>query len=319
MPPATPADIARRSLADHLAALPAAELLARYARSRDAEAFAGLVRQYGPMVLGTCRRVLGASPDADDAFQSVFLALARQAGSFRDSGALASWLHRVALRTAHKARTRRAAVAAPSADMPEPVDPADPLANVAWRDVRRVLDEELDALPEKLRGAVVLCWLEGLTQDEAAARLGYSLNTLKRRLEARRALLRSRLARRGLSPALVVAAVLDPTGLRAVLPDAVALLAVEAGLEVPVSHAVESLAVSVSVSAPARGALRVALGLVVVGTATAGVVALNRNDRGAHEFRVRAEPNTALRDRPRRRDSSVRHRNRARRVPVRAR
>jgi RNA polymerase sigma factor (sigma-70 family) len=275
MPAATPADIARRALADHLAALPAAELLARYVRSRDAEAFAGLVRQFGPLVLGTCRRVLGLSPDADDVFQSVFLALARQAGSFRDSGALPAWLHRVALRTAHRARARRAAVAQPTSDVPEPVDPSDPLANAAWRDVRRVLDEELDALPEKVRGAVVMCWLDGLTQDEAAVRLGFSRNTLKRRLEAGRALLRSRLARRGLAPGLVAAAVLDPTGLRAVLPDAVALLAVEAGLGVPVPPAVETLAVSVSVSAPARGALRVALGLVVVGAATAGVVTLN--------------------------------------------
>src|SRR5262245_33955592 len=104
---ATPAEIARRALNDHFATRPAAELLSRYATHRDPEAFAGLVHQFGPMVLGTCRRVLGPSADADDAFQAVFLALARQADSLRDPGSLPAWLHRVALRIARKTQARR--------------------------------------------------------------------------------------------------------------------------------------------------------------------------------------------------------------------
>jgi len=226
--PATPVTIARRALADHLAARPAAELLARYARERDPDAFAGLVQQFGPLVLGVCRRVLGPSGDADDAFQAVFLALARRANAFRDAQALPAWLHRVALRTARKVRTRRAAPRPPGTR--EPTDPCDPFASVAWKDVRRVLDEELDALPEKVRGAVVLCWLDGLTQDEAAARLGTSLNTLKRRLETGRTLLRSRLARRGLAPVLIATAALAPDGLRADVPGALATATADAAL-----------------------------------------------------------------------------------------
>ncbi len=271
---ATPTEIASRALADHLAALPAAELLTRYARRRDPEAFAGLVRQFGPMVLGVCRRVLDSSTDAEDAFQAVFLALARQATSFRDATALPAWLHRVALRTARKALARRDN----TAPLPDAVpDPSDPLANVAWKDVRRVLDEELDALPTQLRGPVVLCWLDGLTQDEAAGRLGFSLNTLKRRLDAGRELLRARLTRRGLAPVLVASAVLDPTGLRAVLPDSLALLAVEhawQGAAVP--SGVEALAVFVAATASGRNYLKAGLALVLVaGVVTAGVVALS--------------------------------------------
>ncbi len=277
---ATPTEIARRALADHLAALPSAELLARYAKKNDPEAFAGLVQQFGPLVLGVCRRVLGSAADADDAFQAVFLALARQAGSFRDARALPAWLHRVALRVARKAPARRAAeslrgLTPPGS--PEPVDPNDPFAGVAWKDLRRVLDEELDALPEKFRGPVVLCWLDGLTQDEAAGRLGTSLNTLKRRLDAGRELLRARLTRRGLAPVLAAAAILNPTGLRAVLPDALAVLAVEHALPgATIPTGVQALAALVAATTSARSYLKVGLAFVLVaGVVSAGVVALS--------------------------------------------
>ena len=81
-----------------------ADLLARYARVRDAEAFAELVRRYGGLVLGTCRRHCRDHADADDATQECFLELARQAG--RIHGALPLWLHTVARRTAARLAQR---------------------------------------------------------------------------------------------------------------------------------------------------------------------------------------------------------------------
>ncbi|AWM36334.1 ECF RNA polymerase sigma factor SigE [Gemmata obscuriglobus] len=231
--PATPAEIARRALAGRIA--PPAELLARYAAGRDPDAFAALVRQFGPLVLGTCRRVLGQSPDADDAFQTVFLALARRAGSFRDPATLPAWLHRVALRTARQVRPRHRPAPHGTA---EPVAPTDPFATVVWRDVRRILDEELDALPDKLRGPVLLCWLDGLTRDEAASVLGVPLGTLKRRLSEGRELLRERLTRRGLAPALAACAVLAPDGLRADVPRPLAEAVADAARRVPMRSAV---------------------------------------------------------------------------------
>src|SRR5262249_35422336 len=78
-----------------------------------------------------------------------------------------------------------------------PVTGEDP----TWSEVRQVLHEELAQLSERLRVPLVLCYLQGKTQDEAAALLRMSKGTLKRRLECGRALLRQRLIRRGVGSA----------------------------------------------------------------------------------------------------------------------
>jgi hypothetical protein len=70
------------------------------------DAFAALVSRHGPMVLKICRQILGDRQLAEDAFQAVFLVLARRAGSLYDPDRLANWLYGVTLRTARKARDR---------------------------------------------------------------------------------------------------------------------------------------------------------------------------------------------------------------------
>jgi RNA polymerase sigma-70 factor (ECF subfamily) len=177
------------------------ELLTRFAGRHDEGAFAALVARHGPMVLGVCRRVLADRHAAEDAFQATFLVLARRAGSVRRPERLGSWLHGVALRAASRARVeaakRRAREACASA-RPSP----DPLAEITARELVGVFDRELCRLPDACRVAFVACHLEDRTRDEAAAELGWSVATLRRRLERGRALLRARLARRGLAPAL---------------------------------------------------------------------------------------------------------------------
>src|SRR5262249_58481715 len=76
---------------------------------------------------------------------------------------------------------------------------ADATEELARRDLRRVLDDELSRLPEKYRTAVVLCYLEGQTQEEAARQIGCPRATLATRLARACARLRGPLARRGLA------------------------------------------------------------------------------------------------------------------------
>ena len=154
-----------REVSNSLAGASDGELLSRYVAQKDAEAFAELLRRHGPLVLTTCRRVLGLGPDADDAFQGVFLTLIRSARSIRRPTALAAWLHRSAMRAAIRLQGRRRVT---HSLPPSIVDASDPFADVAWRDLRRVLDEELDRLPETYRLPLVLCLLDGCTRDEAA-------------------------------------------------------------------------------------------------------------------------------------------------------
>ncbi|HEY7159416.1 MAG TPA: sigma-70 family RNA polymerase sigma factor, partial [Gemmataceae bacterium] len=177
-----------------------AALLERYLRHRDEEAFTALVHRHGTMVLGVCRRLLGHAQDAEDAFQAIFLVLARKAAVIRPRSSVAAWLYGVARRIAlkaHAANVRRAShcqpLVAPAAD-----PHADPLAELSARELLLILDEELQRLPEKYRLPLVLCCLDGCSQEEAARRLGCSPGALKGRLERGRARLHARLARRGL-------------------------------------------------------------------------------------------------------------------------
>jgi RNA polymerase sigma-70 factor (ECF subfamily) len=161
-------------------------------------AFAALVRRHGPMVLGVCRRLLGHAQDAEDAFQATFLVLARRAGSVVPRERVGNWLYGVARRTARKARaaaTRRRSRERQVGELPEPAAPEGQL----WADLRPLLDRELERLPEKYRGPVVLCDLEGNTHKEAARQLGWPEGTVSTRLTRARALLARRLARRSLA------------------------------------------------------------------------------------------------------------------------
>src|SRR5262245_11032957 len=137
-----------------------ARLLDRYVTNRDEAAFELLVWRHAGLVFGVCRRVVGDSHAAEDAFQATFLALARKARSIRRGESLAGWLHRVARRIATRAQSsnaRRILVERRAA-----VGIAMRTAESDLGDVRAVVDEEVDRLPERLRRAVVLCYLEGL-------------------------------------------------------------------------------------------------------------------------------------------------------------
>ena len=179
------------------------DLLARYTTG-DGEAFAALVRRYGGLVLGVTRRQL-AGRGADDVFQATFLALARAAGRLETRPTLANWLYTVALRQARKARARDARRESLESTITVRRVAADPLDEITGRELLQVIDEELARLPERFRLPVLLCCVQGLSREEAAARLGWSEGTVKGRLERGRRRLAVRLAGRGLAPAVLLA------------------------------------------------------------------------------------------------------------------
>src|SRR5438874_13781796 len=82
-------------------------LLRRFVTANDREAFELLIARHGPMVLGTARRLVANTHDAEDVFQAVFLSLARLAKSIRQGRALPAWLHKTTCRVAAKLRTNR--------------------------------------------------------------------------------------------------------------------------------------------------------------------------------------------------------------------
>jgi RNA polymerase sigma factor (sigma-70 family) len=181
-------------------------LLERYLTGNEATAqgaFQALVERHGPMVLGICRHILNEEHDAEDAFQATFLVLARKGGSIRNRTVLAGWLHEVAHRIAIKARVsvvrRRSLERQAMAMSPVPVVMNHQDEDAAWSELRPVLHDEVKRLPEKYRLPVILCYLEGKTNEEVAGLLHWPVGTVKGRLSRARDLLRSRLVRRGLS------------------------------------------------------------------------------------------------------------------------
>jgi RNA polymerase sigma factor (sigma-70 family) len=175
-----------------------AQFLERFITGRDEVAYEAIVRRHGPMVLGTCLRVLNNLHDAEDAFQATFLILARKARSIGRPESLGGWLYRIAYRAALRAKTetsRRQARQSPLEDVPT----SDSVPDLAWFELRPVLDEELNRLPRRYRDAVVLCYFQNRTYAEAARALGLAEGTVSSRLARARDLLRKRLTRRGLT------------------------------------------------------------------------------------------------------------------------
>ena len=187
-----------------LAALTDDRLLDRFLDQGDEDAFAALVARHGPMVLRACLDALRDPADAEDAFQATFLTFARRAGSIRGRDCLGGWLRRVARRCALRANAdalrRRSREQIAVASMPTTIET--PVgAGLDREEQRRVIDAEIDRLPESYRRPVVLCLLEGLPRPEAAARLRVSEGVIRGRLARARALLRDRLTHRGVAPA----------------------------------------------------------------------------------------------------------------------
>jgi RNA polymerase sigma factor (sigma-70 family) len=208
------------------------QLLEKFLREHDERAFEDLVRRHAALVLGICRRILGNSPEAQDAFQNTFLVLIKKAHMIQFRS-VRSWLYQVAVRTSLNVRKLKLVEKARAEKHMEEFSEMEEAPPVESEDLKPVLDEELSELSEKYRLPLVLCYFEGKSSEEAAEVLSLNYNTLKARLMRGREMLRKRLVRRGFA--------LSASGLLACLTaNANAQVTSEQGLENLITTTVRS-------------------------------------------------------------------------------
>ena len=261
------------------------ELLGRFVDHRDEDAFGALVERHGAMVMRVCQGVLRDIDEAQDAFQATFLVLAEKAGTIRRRESAACWLHGVAVRVASNARSasarrrRHERRFAERAAMPAvgPVEGDDEAASA--------IHEEIGRLPERYRRPIVLCHLEGMTHEAAAQRLGWPVGTVRSRLARGRDRLRDRLARRGLSTAIVASPIAGSTPIPGTLLEttigaAMQFAAGESMAGGPISAAVIALANGASNAMFMSKIKGIATAVALVGFGATGAVSLARMGPG---------------------------------------
>ena len=220
-----------------------ADLVHAFCAQRSEVAFAELLRRHGPAVFGVCRRILGQSHDAEDAFQAVFLVLARRAQAIQPPALVGNWLYGVAVRTALKARAmtvkrnQRQRAAARNEAVEDIRDEPD---------LRRIIDEELACLAQKYRVVIVMCDMHGQSRSAAAQSLGWPEGTVAARLRKARQMLASRLARRGVTASVAGCGLLLGSEATATVPVSLsAATMVMAGGSAAVPPTIQSLAEAV--------------------------------------------------------------------------
>jgi RNA polymerase sigma factor (sigma-70 family) len=235
-------------------------LLAAFLDDRDESAFTELVRRHGPLVWGVCRRALPSTSDAEDAFQAAFLVLVRRAKGLLAAPTVGPWLFKVASQTAGNARRKNSRRLALFAELPDTIPDPHPMPEPTD------LDAVFSGLPERCQAAALLCYLEGLTHGEAAARLGCPEGTVSSLLSRGLARLRAKFAGR------------DPTTLLALAAVPAGLAAATARSAMSLRIASLSVAASPAVAALTRGVVRMfwikkaaAVGLAVAALFAAGI------------------------------------------------
>jgi RNA polymerase sigma factor (sigma-70 family) len=255
-----------------LQGLPDEKLLARFFQSQDEAAFAVLLARHGPLVLGVCRRILGNSGDAEDAFQATFLVLVSKGRTLRDPGQLASWLYGVAQRTARKLKSKaalRQKRERQASTMPITSDARD----MTYAELQAILDQEISRLPDKYALPLVLCYLEGKTNAQAAAQLGWPEGSMSRRLSRARELLRSRLARRGLALSVALIAYAFSRQAEGAVPSHLAAATIQASRRVAQGAAVKDVVAPAAV-AVVEAALAAASATSQLAVSSVAVVAI---------------------------------------------
>jgi RNA polymerase sigma-70 factor (ECF subfamily) len=159
-------------------------------------AFAVLVERYSATLYRVAARMLGDPHEAEDVVQDCFARLWQHAAGWQSSGAgLVGWLHRITINLCFDRKRRFRVFTTP--DLPDRVDDA-PLADrlIEAEQAHAVMSSALAALPERHRAALMLCYMQGLSNAAAADRLNLNIKAMESLLHRARRHLREILAQR---------------------------------------------------------------------------------------------------------------------------
>jgi RNA polymerase sigma-70 factor (ECF subfamily) len=173
------------------------EALVRASRGGNDQAIETLFRRYQRQLLGTARRILGNTEDAEDALQDGLLSAYRNVARFEGRSKFSTWLTRIVVNAALMRRRRARALRVTSLDATPPEsevpisellhdedpNPEQLFAHTEWREM---IQTNVGQLSPPLFTAFVLCAMEEHSQKEAARRLGITLNAMKARMHRAR-------------------------------------------------------------------------------------------------------------------------------------
>jgi RNA polymerase sigma-70 factor (ECF subfamily) len=173
----------------------------------DAQAFERIMREHNRMLFRTARAILRDDAEAEDALQEAYVQAYRSLGTFRGDAKLSTWLARIVANEALmrlRKLSRRADIVPiqPAASTEEIEQVSDtamdnaPDANAERGEVRRLLEAQIDALPDTYRSVFMLRGVEELSVEETAAVLGIPPATVRTRFFRARSLLREALAQK---------------------------------------------------------------------------------------------------------------------------
>jgi RNA polymerase sigma-70 factor (ECF subfamily) len=131
-------------------------------------------------------RLLGADAEHEDLVQQVFVKIIRHSASLREPDKLNAWVQAITANVVYEELRKREARRLALRELPDDERYPSLVHDVEVRDYLQQTKGLLDMLPAKERIVFSLVVLEGHPLESAAARLGYSHSTAKRRLAAAR-------------------------------------------------------------------------------------------------------------------------------------
>lgn len=171
-------------------------LLAEFVANGADDAFAEIVRRHNGVVRQACMRVLGNAADAEDVSQSVFVTLMKRAEGLLDCPSLGNWLYRAARNIARRSLDAEGSRKARERKVASAGEPRDVKDLEVEENQQAVLVEELYALPNPFKEALLLHHLENRSHRDAAAIMGCPVGTFSSWLSRGRAFLKDRVGTR---------------------------------------------------------------------------------------------------------------------------